>query len=64
MGTKIDPVVSGYLLACLKGHDVLANGFHQAGKLATQDRFRRLGEVAEQCSAQSLDKMERLPLNT
>ena len=36
----------------------------QAGKLATPDRFLRLGEVTEQCSAQSFDKMERLPLNT
>ena len=45
-------------------HDVLDNGFHRAGKLATQDCFRRLGEAAEESSAQSLDKMERLPLNT
>ena len=64
VGTKIDTVASEYLLACLKRHDVLANGFHRAGKLATQDRFLRLGEAAEECSAQSFDKMERLPLNT
>ena len=29
VGTKINTLVSGYLLACLKRHDVLANGFHK-----------------------------------
>ena len=63
VGTKIDTVVSEYLLAYLKRHDVLANGIHRASKLPTPDRFLRLGEAAKESSAQSFDKMERLPLN-